>query len=671
MVLSAFRLPKPSTRPIGRQSFLSSAHASASTTRSQSPASEFASSILAATGPFRGGRDAAPDLTNLNQALEVLATVFPDVRHEVFREMLVMFSEESRVHVVAEQLLKHKMKRVNGRWRVPDRNRDATIDEVHKIEDIGKYPEEDVLPLEETFRTESYKSAARRALCLEFKTLSKSAVDGVLAERNHSYSLARPILLELAAKTWRNTFNAFLSRWKKPTNKIEEKHFMLIWTKSFDGVIMLPSLRESDDEELDLELRQTLLQPLLDHALQGQEAINAELAILLNEQEAESANALFECECCFSDTTFEQMATCTTGDHIICFSCIRHAVSEALYGQSWGLNLDHERGQVACLAPSDSACDGCLPHSLTKRAMMSKIPGGPQMWNKLESRLADEALLKSEMPLIRCPFCAYAEIDVLYLPNAQAWHIDTSRPIFTLLLLFLLPAFLSFVLLCFLLSVITPLAPPTHLFASSLSTLIRRHHLSPRFDCKAPSCLRPSCLTCHQAWRDPHICHESAARSLRTTIEAARTAALKRTCPRCALGFVKDSGCNKMVCPCGYAMCYLCRQGLGRRVGALPESDGEGYRHFCQHFRAAAGRCAQCDRCDLYRADDDGALVKRAGELAERDWRLREGVGNEVLGLGLGVGVGMGLGLGAPLRDRTWWSLQHAVDWVVEAWVRV
>ena len=377
---------------------------------------------------------------------------------------------------------------MNGRWRVPTRGGNAPIPkevfETEREDDRDSGEVELRVPLEETFRTESYKRASRNALYLEFKNLSKSTVDGVLAEQNFSYSWARPILLGLAAKTWRNTFNNFLLRWKRPTGEVPNKHFMLKWNKT-SGATSVPSLRETGDEELDFELQTTILQPLLQRSLAAQQVISIELATLLNEQEAEKADALFECHCCFSDTTFEQMAACTTGEHTICFNCIQRAVSEALYGQSWGLNIDHVRGQIACMAPSDTPCEGCLPHQLANRAVLSQTKGGPQTWAMLESRLADEALLKSQAPIVRCPFCAYAEIDSLYLPpSTEQWGLNFSRPLQSILLLLLASLASPLLILYSVLSLVLPIpdqsrcsnllsarsgAVPTSLLASSAS----------------------------------------------------------------------------------------------------------------------------------------------------------------------------------------------------------
>ena len=93
---------------------------------------------------------------------------------------------------------------------------------------------------------------------------------------------------------------------------------------------------------------------------------------------------------------------------------------------------------------------------------------------------------------------------------------------------------------------------------------------------------------------------------------------MKRTCPNCNLSFVKSEGCNKLVCLCGYSMCYVCREGLA----------SQGYHHFCQHFRDRPGQnCQECNKCDLYRVEDEDAVVKRAREAAEKEWWAKQNPG--------------------------------------------
>lgn len=92
--------------------------------------------------------------------------------------------------------------------------------------------------------------------------------------------------------------------------------------------------------------------------------------------------------------------------------------------------------------------------------------------------------------------------------------------------------------------------------------------------------------------------------------------AIKRVCPRCNTSFVKNAGCNKLTCPCGYKMCYVCRADLSN----------EGYRHFCEHFRPDGdpSPCTQCDRCNLWESEDVDLVLKEAREVAERNWKETE-----------------------------------------------
>lgn len=586
-------------------------------------------------------------LSGLNVSLTVLATIFPRVLPEVLREMLQTFDGESRLHVVAEQLLKHQNEWVKGRWR-------KAVEEMEKSKDHQL-----LVTTEDTFRRARYKSAVRTVLQEEFKALSRSKIEGVLAEANFCYTRARLTLQNVASKSWRNSFNVFLSKWLKSSKSTNRDHYMLTWAKAQeDGAQSVPVLKKTGDEELDAELYRIVLLPLLQKIERDREDKDWEIAMTLNDAEAMIVQAMYECQCCFSDTTFEQMAVCSTGAHIICFRCIKNAISEALFGQSWGLNIEHIRGQLKCLAPmSDVSCDGCISHSATQRAVLQS-KGGKEALTKLEIRLAEESLLKARLALVRCPFCAYAEVDELYLPPSTIrYRLNTAHFKATVFFILMMLIFVPLLLLYAHVSrfcLTRELPNITSMFSTSLARLSRSRHLSQRFQCRSPLCGLPSCLTCFKVWHDPHVCYESAVLSLRTTIEAARTAALKRTCPHCGLGFIKDSGCNKLTCVCGYAMCYICRQGLGRGHG------GEGYRHFCQHFRPAGGICKECDKCDLYINEDDENLVKRAGLLAEKEWREKEG-----------MTAVMGIGGGQENAPRaTWldadWTMQDLIDWWIQ-----
>ncbi|KAJ5579993.1 uncharacterized protein N7459_005978 [Penicillium hispanicum] len=607
----------------------------------------------------------------LNTALETLARIFPDVRIEVFRELLVRFDGQSRLQVCVEQLLRHKKEWVSGRWNIPEGHKSgddagpgdrAAARGCSAGNPFDAAADESLVPPEERFRSEEYKAAVRLALAKEFSSLSKSTVDAVLAEGNFSYARARPTLRDLSRRTWRAAFNSLLPSFKR--KKDREEHPLMVWQR-VDGEL-LPRLKETGCDELDAELYAALLGPVLQQRREEQVSEDFQVASDLNEKEALAADALYECECCFADVTFEQIATCSASVHIICHHCIQRTIHEALFGQGWGKSVDLERSTLKCLAPlSVGSCEGCLHPQIVRQAILLDT-AGLEIYRKFEDRLASEALLKSQLKLVRCPFCSYAEADPVYHPSSRGigWRLRRDGGILPTVLMTLFVLDLVPLLLI-------PLLGLLLLDASSVATMFHNalRHLClkirpKRFVCANPICRRVSCMTCRKPWRDPHVCHEPLLLDLRATVEAARTAAVKRTCPRCGLSFVKSSGCNKLTCVCGYSMCYLCRKALGSPIrpaqsrgggrrrprdldayrgvadgldGAVEGDDGslseedefeepEGYKHFCEHFRINPGsRCTECTKCDLYQAEDEEAVARRAGEKAEREWRLRQG----------------------------------------------
>ncbi|KAJ5675684.1 hypothetical protein N7462_008581 [Penicillium macrosclerotiorum] len=608
---------------------------------------------------FRPAEDLERELDELNTALEKLVRIFPDVRIEVFRELLTRFDGLSRLEVCVDQLVRHKEKWVEGRWNISE--------DQNKKDEQARITSDDtadgnLVPADEQFRSEDYKAAVRSLLAKEFSGLGRSMIDGVLAEANFSYWRARPILRNLSRRTWRATFNSLLPSFKR--KKDRDEHPLLAWQRQPDGEI-LPRLKDTGCAELDNELHAALLAPLLDQRRENQETEDYQFALELNEREAIAACALYECECCFADVTFEQIATCSSNTHIICYHCIQRTVHEALFGQGWGKSMDLERSTLKCLAPlSVGACDGCLHPEIVRQAILLNTAGA-ETFRKLEDRLASEALMKSQLRLVRCPFCSYAEVDPVYHPSTRGirWRVRRDGDLIpTILMAVLILDLVPLLVLPLLILLLFNPSAVGAIFKTSIRHLCLKIRLK-RFTCANTSCRRVSCMTCQKDWRDPHVCHEPLLLDLRATVEAARTAAVKRTCPRCGLSFVKSSGCNKLTCVCGYSMCYLCRKALGPPVRPVPlrrgfdrprpqnldaydgGADGpdedeegagnvfddefeepEGYKHFCEHFRINPGsRCSECNKCDLYQAEDEEAVARRAGEKAEREWLLRQG----------------------------------------------
>ncbi|KPM34962.1 hypothetical protein AK830_g11614 [Neonectria ditissima] len=543
-----------------------------------------------------------PDLRELNASLEALAAIFPDIQIEVFRELLANFDGESRLALVADALLKNRVTWVKGRWRVD--------------KDSQGVPKADV------FRSKEYKKAVQTLAWHEFKGLSRSTINAVLAESNYSYLEARRTLVTLSSKSWRFTISALFFRRKPIATGEAEHHPLVAWRSTGQGSI-IPTIRATGSAELDRELYSILVVPLKERDREEREARDRGLAFLLNNEEAEEAEATHECVCCFISAAFEEFTHCNRDGHLICFRCVQHSIKEAIFGQGWNSSIDSETGTLKCLSVDGDGCSGHIPADHMRRAM-SEEKMGAEILHKLDRRLAEHSLLASKLPLVRCPFCDYAEIDDMYTPSHEARFRINAGSIYNLLFLVLCIGTIPFVfpvvvissIACLLLSTQRSFVEYSSTEWSKALTRHRRRRRGLKFTCQNPECKRVSCLSCTKSWHDIHVCNESSLVALRTQVEQAMSMAIKRVCPRCNTSFVKNAGCNKLTCPCGYKMCYVCRADL---------SD-EGYRHFCDHFRPDGDPtpCTECERCNLWESEDTEQVLQAAREEAERKWKDME-----------------------------------------------
>ncbi|KLU82709.1 hypothetical protein MAPG_01778 [Magnaporthiopsis poae ATCC 64411] len=520
--------------------------------------------------------DEPPDLRELNNCLDALAAVFPDVQVDVFREMLTSLGSESRLNVVADALLKNRTSWVKGRWKVADatgtKGTEPPRTNAPKASTKAKAPDHHMAPAEpepgggsslvptkERFRSPAYKEAVKALAFQEFKGLSRSTIVAVLAEQNYSYLEARDTLAEISSKSWRFAMASFFRKKPAPSPTSAEvvaSHPLVVWKSSGKGSI-LPTIKATGSPELDRELYAELVAPLKSKARVAQEEKDRVLAIVLNMEEAEETGATHECACCFTTATFEEITTCNTGDHVLCFRCVQHSISEAVFGQGWQRSIDRELGTLRCPAVDADECPGCIPVDQMHRAMLEE-KNGAEVLHRLDQRLAEHTLIASGLPLVRCPFCSYAEVDDLYLPAREAELRLRADGILNL----------AFLLLC--VGVIPFLLPVLLLFSFG-------------------------CLVC------------------------VLTA---------SVSFVKTAGCNKLTCPCGYKMCYVCRKDIGGDdSGGGGGGADVGYRHFCDHFRPEGDPrpCDQCNRCNLWESENTEEVLQAAKDEAERKWLQAEG----------------------------------------------
>ncbi|GAM90227.1 hypothetical protein ANO11243_082690 [Dothideomycetidae sp. 11243] len=562
------------------------------------------------------------ELRELNDCLELLSEVFPDIQVEVLREMLFNLSRESRVEVVTDHLLKDKGKWVKGRYRLT--SKDHKSDRKTAANKSRRHTNQEI-PKEQRFRSATYRAAVKDVLYKEFKGLSHAAIKAVLAEHNYSYTESRPALQQLSSKSWRYYFSNLWTKQPPAGMSDTSSHPLITYRTPVPGLPPpVPYLRQTPSSELNNELYQVLVAPRIATALAGYRATDAILATELSKEEATQAEALFDCECCYNSFIFEQVTSCDSGEHLICQTCVCATMKEALFGQGWTKTVDVGRSALRCMAPcSDEA--GCLILSENVKQALLASNEDEKLWSTFEGRITDRTLDTSGLLVQRCPFCSYAEFkeplpfqlkDLFTMTLSFAKHCGFTRvPRFgsTSFWLLIQPLVVMYAVLWITLQVLQSLFP-SNIAASLERVVLRRRGF--RFDCQSDKCSIKSCSVCLVKWTDPHICYETTTNSLRHAIEAATTAVVKRTCPRCNTSFVKSTGCNKLVCPCGYAMCYICRAAIG----------SEGYAHFCQHFREQAGRCRECNRCDLYAVEDEEAIVRQAAHQAEADWRQKEGM---------------------------------------------
>ncbi|XP_014204374.1 uncharacterized protein LOC106636490 [Copidosoma floridanum] len=119
------------------------------------------------------------------------------------------------------------------------------------------------------------------------------------------------------------------------------------------------------------------------------------------------------------------------------------------------------------------------------------------------------------------------------------------------------------------------------------------------FKCLNPECMKETCRLCKELNHIPLRCDEVIKTDkARLMIEEKMTEALLRTCYQCKKQFYKEEGCNKMRCPCGALMCYVCDRPV------------QGYNH----FNAQGG--ANSNLCPLW-SDDRRLNAEAVRKVAE------------------------------------------------------
>ncbi|KAI9481041.1 MAG: hypothetical protein EXX96DRAFT_565144 [Benjaminiella poitrasii] len=361
-------------------------------------------------------------------------------------------------------------------------------------------------------RTDQYKRQAESQLIHDFPQVWKSSIRAVLVENNWDYLKSHDQLKEMGSGDFWKTLKNLFSHWS--SSFIPDRH------------------EEITDDDLKQQLREQERGRVA--AQVEQDRVYADEVV--NREEYER---LMTCGCCYGDDfTFEQLIFCSEGEHGFCHECVRRFVCEGLFGQG------SLRGQprIACISSSDE-CQGSFSNVLLQTRVLSA-----DIWMAYENSLLESYCqeIKEEsggQSILQCCRCPYFELDNSTRPLREALLSCTQHNRFLRIITTWLMSWQSLKL------------------AHDKVARSRRGIL---FNCGNPKCKTVTCLECQRPVRGAHKCWEKETTGLRLYIEKAMVDAVKRTCPNCFLSFQKSDGCNKIVCRCGYSMCYVCRKDIGK-----------------------------------------------------------------------------------------------------------
>ncbi|CAO3629736.1 unnamed protein product [Cunninghamella echinulata] len=430
------------------------------------------------------------------------------------------------------------------------------------------------------FRSDHYKAQALQQLITEFPQVWKSSICAVLAENNWDYIKSYDQLSEMGSGGFWSSIRNFFLHFSMPKTGSSSSSPSSSPSSSTANLQQQQQQKEKEKGTIMDPILLKEIQQIQKRKLDKQALVDETIAHEINIQEYEANEQFIECGCCFGDYTFEQLIFCSQGKHQFCHHCIQQFLSEGLFGQG---NL---RGavRIPCIASDDRfhSCDGCF----TMETLKGCLP--MDLWKAYEASLLEVNLAMQGWALVRCASCNYSELDESTRPFHQV--LDKTQ-------LFMYIA--SWIM--------WDLKNDLHIAYDRIVQQRRGY----AFQCRNPSCGKLTCLKCMHVIRGLHSCWENEKDGLRLYVEKAMADAVKRTCPKCNVSFQKSDGCNKIVCQCGYTMCYVCRKDIKR----------ESYAHFCQHFRDLPGSpCSKCKKCDLYKTTPEDQAVQKAANNARREY---------------------------------------------------
>jgi hypothetical protein len=326
-----------------------------------------------------------------------------------------------------------------------------------------------------------------------------------MAENNYNYLKSHAQLAEMGTGGFWISIRNLLRHWSPTTSSSN----------------LPPAIDNSElAEELSILRKRTM---------EDQERTDKMYASSLNEKEYAKAGEYISCECCFDDCTFEQLCSCSTGDHLFCKGCIEMYISEGVFGQG---NL---RGvsPIACMN-SSSDCQGIFPRHFLEATLSTNV------WKAYDQSLTKEEISQSSSSIVQCPFCEYCEIDDHIRPLAVVQE-------FIPVLVFFMACIIELPAVFAIATWLRGVAAYFTLFFVHISVQWVLHFADWRdqvrivhkrvqdkrrgkaFQCRNSACGKLSCLLCNKAVKGLHSCKEDVQDGYRLYVEKAMADAVKRT----------------------------------------------------------------------------------------------------------------------------------------------
>ena len=224
-----------------------------------------------------------------------------------------------------------------------------------------------------------------------------------------------------------------------------------------------------------------------------------------------------ECQCCYEETGYDALVSCESGKHLFCQVCLKKHANSRVFGiGNFGLMPGYASGtntmpntKALGLLCMASNCTSGFCDEVLAQVLPEDVM---KKYNELQSWTAIKSANMNDV--IKCSNCEFGAV-----PD-PSW--------------------------------------PKMLF-------------------RCPQCDFKSCTECGKQYHPDVNCNQVVARNEtdgRKKVEEEMTSALVRQCPRpsCKKVFLKSDGCNRMTCPCGAYVCYVCKKEIPADVN---------YRHFC------------------------------------------------------------------------------------------